>query len=112
MESEDEISRAGRFKRLFPSINSRHYLKYFDRLLYPNILLDEWEQQYYDNREKDSTLIRLRELVSSKHHMFYDNSELFNTFLDNFQDNIFERSDGLNASHGFLRFIIGPNDDH
>lgn len=56
IESEDELSRVGNFKRLFPSDKTRQYLHFFDRLSYSNLLLDEWEQQYCDNREKGSSV--------------------------------------------------------
>lgn len=50
MLSEDELSRCGQFKRVFPSATSSKYLKYFDRPRYYNLLLDAWEQKYKDNR--------------------------------------------------------------
>jgi hypothetical protein len=52
IESEDELSRCGSFNRVFPSLKSRDYLKYFDFVNYYNILLDNWEQKYYNNREE------------------------------------------------------------
>jgi tubulin polyglutamylase TTLL4 len=52
IESEDELSRSGSFNRVFPSLNSHDYLKYFDFVYYHNILLDSWEQKYYNNREE------------------------------------------------------------
>lgn len=50
MLSEDELSRCGQFKRVFPSPTSSKYLKYFDRARYYNLLLDAWEQKYHTNR--------------------------------------------------------------
>lgn len=50
MLSEDELSRCGRFKRVFPSATSNKYLRYFDKVRYYNLLLDAWEKKYQDNR--------------------------------------------------------------
>lgn len=50
MLAEDELSRCGLFKRVFPSAESSQYLKYFDKPRYYNLLLDAWEQRYKDNR--------------------------------------------------------------
>uniref|UniRef100_A0A6G1SA67 Tubulin polyglutamylase TTLL4 n=1 Tax=Aceria tosichella TaxID=561515 RepID=A0A6G1SA67_9ACAR len=50
MLAEDELSRCGQFKRVYPSATSSQYLKYFDKTRYYNLLLDAWEQRYKDNR--------------------------------------------------------------
>lgn len=50
MLTEDELSRCGQFKRVFPSASSSRYLKYFDKPRYYNLLLDSWEQKYQTNR--------------------------------------------------------------
>lgn len=50
MLTEDELSRCGQFKRVFPSSSSSKYLKYLDKPRYYNLLLDAWEQKYLDNR--------------------------------------------------------------
>lgn len=50
MLSEDELSRCGQFKRVFPSSTSSKYLKYFDKPRYYNLLLDAWERKYNNNR--------------------------------------------------------------
>jgi len=50
MIAEDELSRSGQFRRVFPSADSSKYLKYFDKPRYFNLLLDAWEQKYKDNR--------------------------------------------------------------
>lgn len=50
MLTEDELSRCGQFKRVFPSATSNKYLKYFDKPRYYNLLLDAWEQKYKDDR--------------------------------------------------------------
>lgn len=48
--AEDELSRSGQFKRVFPSSTSSKYLKYFDKPRYYNLLLDAWERKYKGNR--------------------------------------------------------------
>lgn len=50
MLTEDELSRCGNFRRVFPSSESSKYLRFFDRPRYYNLLLDAWEQKYRDNR--------------------------------------------------------------
>ena len=50
MLAEDELSRCGLFKRVFPSTNSGDYLKYFDRPRHYNLLLFAWEQKYANDR--------------------------------------------------------------
>lgn len=51
-ESEDELNRRGEFERVFPSPSSSRYLRFFECPRYLNILLDEWEQKYWNNRVK------------------------------------------------------------
>jgi len=50
MLAEDELSRCGQFKRVFPSEGTSGYLRYFDKPRYNNLLLDAWERKYRDNR--------------------------------------------------------------
>ncbi|KAM7380161.1 hypothetical protein PAMP_003474 [Pampus punctatissimus] len=57
-ESEDELSRRGQFERIFPSPASSRYLRFFECPRYLNILLDQWEQKYWNNRTKGITLLR------------------------------------------------------
>ncbi|XP_072253678.1 tubulin monoglutamylase TTLL4 [Leuresthes tenuis] len=56
-ESEDELSRCGEFERLFPSPSSTRYLRFFETPRYLNILLDQWEQKYWNNRPKGISLL-------------------------------------------------------
>ncbi|KAH9517093.1 Tubulin polyglutamylase ttll4 [Dermatophagoides farinae] len=51
MESEDELSRCGKFCRVFPASNSRYYLNYFDSCHYYNLLLTAWEERYHKRRQ-------------------------------------------------------------
>lgn len=52
VESEDEFNRRGNFTRIFPSQNSKQYLKYFDTTRYYNILLIEWINRFKTCPEK------------------------------------------------------------
>lgn len=49
-ESEDEFCRLGDFERIFPSPASTRYLRFFEQPRYLNILLNQWEQKYNQNR--------------------------------------------------------------
>lgn len=56
-ESEDEMNRKGEFERVFPSPSSSRYLRFFECPRYLNILLDQWEQKYWNNRTKGISLL-------------------------------------------------------
>ncbi|XP_063744262.1 tubulin polyglutamylase TTLL4 isoform X2 [Eleginops maclovinus] len=56
-ESEDELSRAGQFQRIFPSQSSSRYLRFFECPRYLNVLLDQWERKYWNNRTKGIGLL-------------------------------------------------------
>lgn len=56
-KSEDELSRRGEFERIFPSSASSRYLRFFEYPRYLNILLNLWEQKYYQNRSKGLELL-------------------------------------------------------
>ncbi|CAK6973175.1 tubulin polyglutamylase TTLL4 [Scomber scombrus] len=66
-ESENELSRRGQFERIFPSPTSSRYLRFFECTRYLNILLDQWEQKYWNNRTKGISL--LRTLCQKKVHL-------------------------------------------
>ncbi|XP_074551226.1 tubulin monoglutamylase TTLL4 isoform X2 [Halichoeres trimaculatus] len=57
-ESEDELNRLGEFERVFPSPSSSRYLRFFECPRYFNILLDQWEQKFWNNRTKGVSLLR------------------------------------------------------
>lgn len=57
-EAEDEFSRRGEFERIFPSPSSSRYLRFFECPRYLNILLDQWEQKYWNSRTKSIGLLR------------------------------------------------------
>uniref|UniRef100_UPI0037E7AC36 tubulin monoglutamylase TTLL4 n=1 Tax=Semicossyphus pulcher TaxID=241346 RepID=UPI0037E7AC36 len=56
-ETEDELNRLGEFERVFPSPSSSRYLRFFECQRYLNILLDQWEQKYWNNRTKGISLL-------------------------------------------------------
>ncbi|RVE57802.1 hypothetical protein OJAV_G00202890 [Oryzias javanicus] len=57
-ESEDELSRRGDFERIFPSPSSSRYLRFFETQRYFNILLDQWEQKYWNDWTKRVDLLK------------------------------------------------------
>uniref|UniRef100_A0A3B4UQW3 Tubulin tyrosine ligase-like family, member 4 n=1 Tax=Seriola dumerili TaxID=41447 RepID=A0A3B4UQW3_SERDU len=57
-ETEDELNRRGEFERIFPSPSSSRYLRFFECPRYLSILLDQWEQKYWNNRTKGISLLR------------------------------------------------------
>lgn len=56
-ETEDELTRLGQFERIFPSPSSSRYLRFFECPRYLNILLDQWEQKFWNNRTKGISLL-------------------------------------------------------
>ncbi|XP_035986808.1 tubulin polyglutamylase TTLL4 [Fundulus heteroclitus] len=58
-ESEDELSRRGEFERVFPSPSSSRYLRFFECPRYLNMLLDQWEQKYCNDRSKCISVLRV-----------------------------------------------------
>jgi len=46
IETEDEFARRGSFERIFPTNQTKKYLKYFETPRYYNILLNEWILKY------------------------------------------------------------------
>ncbi|XP_018585215.2 tubulin monoglutamylase TTLL4 isoform X1 [Scleropages formosus] len=57
-ESEDELCRRGEFERVFPSPTSSRYMRFFEQPRYLNILLNQWEQKYWQNRSKGISLLK------------------------------------------------------
>ncbi|XP_007909551.1 tubulin polyglutamylase TTLL4 isoform X2 [Callorhinchus milii] len=66
VETEDENNRRGHFERIFPSVDSSRYLRFFEQTRYFNILLDQWEQKYGVHRKPGIEL--LRELTHKRVH--------------------------------------------
>uniref|UniRef100_H3B727 Tubulin tyrosine ligase like 4 n=1 Tax=Latimeria chalumnae TaxID=7897 RepID=H3B727_LATCH len=57
-ETENEFSRRGQFERVFPSPFSSRYLRFFENPRYLNILVNQWENRHYANREKGIEILR------------------------------------------------------
>ncbi|XP_036831242.1 tubulin polyglutamylase TTLL4 isoform X3 [Oncorhynchus mykiss] len=57
-ETEDELSRKGEFERVFPSNGSSRYLRFFKQPRYLNILLNQWETKYGQNRREGVCVLR------------------------------------------------------
>ncbi|XP_039612398.1 tubulin polyglutamylase TTLL4 isoform X2 [Polypterus senegalus] len=58
-ETEDEYYRRGDFQRVFPSSCSARYLRFFEQPRYLNILLNQWEQKYYMDKDKGIELLKV-----------------------------------------------------
>ncbi|KAK6315492.1 hypothetical protein J4Q44_G00150210 [Coregonus suidteri] len=57
-ETEDELSRKGEFERVFPSHCSSRYLRFFEHPRYLNILLNQWETKYGQNKSEGVGVLR------------------------------------------------------
>lgn len=73
MEAEDELTRAGGLKRVYPSEKARDYLPYFDFPYYYNVLLALWEEKYHDDRLAGINRLRNQMLQKDKIREYYDN---------------------------------------
>ncbi|KAJ8004433.1 hypothetical protein DPEC_G00135660 [Dallia pectoralis] len=58
-DSEDELSRRGEFERVFPSECSSRYLRFFEHPRYLNILLNQWETKFGQNRARGINLLQI-----------------------------------------------------
>ncbi|CAF0936843.1 unnamed protein product [Didymodactylos carnosus] len=56
-ETEDEYARRGSFERIYPTHQTRKYLKYFETPRYYNLLLNEWITKYYRLEERGISLL-------------------------------------------------------
>ena len=56
IETEDEFARRGSFERIFPTNQTRKYLKYFETPRYYNLLLNEWITKYTRNEDRGKRL--------------------------------------------------------
>ncbi|UJR26634.1 hypothetical protein I4U23_007952 [Adineta vaga] len=57
IETEDEFARRGSFERIFPTNQTRKYLKYFETPRYYNLLLNEWITKYTRNEDRGISLL-------------------------------------------------------
>ncbi len=60
IETEDEFSRRGSFERIFPTNQTRKYLKYFETPRYYNILLNEWITKYHRLEERGKQMFEFK----------------------------------------------------
>jgi tubulin polyglutamylase TTLL4 len=58
IETEDEFARRGSFERIFPTNQTRKYLKYFETPRYYNILLNEWITKYSRLEERGKIFLQ------------------------------------------------------
>lgn len=64
---EDELTQIGNFEKIFPTPTSHEYFQFFDVQRYHNMLLDAWEDQHADDRQKG--IARLQSLCKMKFHL-------------------------------------------
>ncbi len=57
IETEDEYTRRGNFVRVFPTTDSKKYLRLFETPRYYNLLLHEWIRKYGNNSERGIKLL-------------------------------------------------------
>ncbi|KAG7170272.1 Tubulin polyglutamylase TTLL4-like [Homarus americanus] len=67
LASEDELHRAGKFMRIFPTVETYSYFGFMDKPRYYNRLMDAWENAYGSCREK--AIERLENLCVDKFHL-------------------------------------------
>ncbi|CAI2347509.1 unnamed protein product [Caenorhabditis sp. 36 PRJEB53466] len=65
VEFEDELTRAGDFKLVFPTAETSHYQKYFAEPLYMNILLQQW--QMAQQHDRTAGIQKLEQLCRQNH---------------------------------------------
>lgn len=67
IQYEDELANLGDFQRIFPTLQTRKYFRYFEAPRYYNLLLSAWEIANGHDRSKG--IAKLRELCKTKHHL-------------------------------------------
>ncbi|KAK4316307.1 hypothetical protein Pmani_012525 [Petrolisthes manimaculis] len=65
--AEDEMHRAGKFTRIFPTAETHQYFGFMEKPRYYNRLMDAWETTYCNSREK--AIERLEALCAEKYHL-------------------------------------------
>ena len=101
IETEDENNRRGHFTRIFPSYNSRQYLKYFDTIRYYNILVIEWIIKYKSNHDKGLAL--LNSYCKKQIHTHNPTQSIENQVIDWIQ-----KINKLNETNTFDSSTSGP----
>ncbi|CAI5444719.1 unnamed protein product [Caenorhabditis angaria] len=51
VEFEDELTRIGDFKLVYPTVNTLHYQRFFAEPLYANLMLQQWQLQQEEDRK-------------------------------------------------------------
>lgn len=67
LTAEDELQRAGKFTRIFPTAETHPYFGFLEKTRYYNRLMDAWENAYATCREK--AIERLESLCAEKFHL-------------------------------------------
>ncbi|XP_045584029.2 tubulin polyglutamylase ttll-4 isoform X2 [Procambarus clarkii] len=67
LTAEDELQRAGKFMRIFPTAETYPYFGFLDKPRYYNRLMDAWENAYASCKEK--AIERLESLCAEKFHL-------------------------------------------
>lgn len=73
--AEDELARSAPMERIFPTMNSHKFLKFWETPRYYNRLLDAWEWRYSSNRAEGIKC--LRRLCGKGVHLKVTSSALF-----------------------------------
>jgi len=73
INAEDELTQTETFERIFPTVNSAHYLGYMHSPSYYDLLLDAWEHKYCDS--PGSGLARLLEESVKGTHLIVPDSD-------------------------------------
>ncbi|XP_023707148.1 tubulin polyglutamylase TTLL4 isoform X2 [Cryptotermes secundus] len=67
IQSEDELTQAGRFLKIFPTTATHMYHEFFEAPRYYNMMFDAWENKYSGNRQEGIEL--LESLCLQKAHL-------------------------------------------
>ncbi|XP_069689202.1 tubulin monoglutamylase TTLL4-like isoform X2 [Periplaneta americana] len=67
IQSEDELTQAGRFTKIFPTTTTHTYHEFFEAPRYYNMVFDAWETKYSENREEGIEL--LESLCQERKHL-------------------------------------------
>ncbi|XP_063243169.1 tubulin monoglutamylase TTLL4-like isoform X3 [Bacillus rossius redtenbacheri] len=67
IQSEDELTQAGNFIRIFPTSETYTYHEFFEGPRYYNMMFDAWETKYHNNRQEGIELLEC--LCRKKQHL-------------------------------------------
>lgn len=57
VDFEDELTRVGSFELIFPTVETERYTKYFNEILYSNLLLMYWQKVYSEDRGRGRKIL-------------------------------------------------------